>query len=351
VARFARCDGCAMVLLNRDIVFRLQERKRDKMDKIMNKGKIVLICTSLLLLSSCWFGSKDSQENAVDAPVGEILASMDGHSLITVGQFNDYYNQVIESQPGLKDLIAKNPNEVSGFKARLFENMLTEELAVAWTNKEGKHNDKDYQQARNNLLRMTERTLAMKVFSEAHKVTVSEADAKKFYDQNKTSPYLAHLFVAKAGGKKARAVSFGTAAAAQVFGKGLTPASFAKKAKDSKFKIEDLGIVSVQSRGIDPSLVLGIVRAKKAPAVIAVQGKDGKFYVVALDQKIDDIFRSFKDVKDLVVELVTNDKTQKHLAQELGKLKKKYNISLNEKFFKKPVAPASAQAPKKAASK
>jgi len=101
-------------------------------------------------------------------------------------------------------------------------------------------------------------------FIKGHPVTVSDADIKKYYDENKTKDY---RFLVSPAGLKAQGVNFAKDQdKAKKFLKKYNKAKkpdLNKMAKDEKLAAKDFGVVNSDSYMVDPDIRNAIMADQK----------------------------------------------------------------------------------------
>ena len=132
------------------------------MQKNLTLGVII---ASLLTLSACDTGSKkgDSAAPAAGkggsaAAAGDVLVTIGGKPSITVKEFEEYYEQMLEQQPQLKSFAQFMPD----LKQNVFNSMVGQRLIEHWAEEKKVDQQKEYQQDYNNAVENIKRALAFK---------------------------------------------------------------------------------------------------------------------------------------------------------------------------------------------
>jgi hypothetical protein len=315
----------------------------------MNK-KIVsfsIAVGSLVILSNCeweWFKPKpiiekkdetppaalapaDRKAGAV-APQGEVLLSIEGKPVITVPQFEEYKNNLLESQPQLKQLLAFMPDA----EREIFQSMANEKVLELWVSKNKIDQQADYQKDRRLGLEFLDRQLAIKYFQELYpkmnKVEATDADAKKWYDEKKDAT--PELLISR-GGVNAKGISFDTEADAKSFLEKVTKpgADLEQLAKDQKLTVKEFKQVGPQSFDVDTEIREKLAGLEKFPTTELIKTKN-KFWVVKAIGKEEQKYVPFEQVKDPIKQQL---KMQKLFTDEIEKLKKEFKFTENKAFF------------------
>ena len=83
---------------------------------------------------------------------------------------------------------------------------------------------------------------------------------------------------------------------------------------------------------------------KKVPTVELVKVNDSSYYVVSASDKSEPKYRAFDEVKASIEQRLNQQKQEQALEKEVEKLKKDYNVVVDEAYFNKKAATASAVA-------
>lgn len=299
------------------------------------------LVASLLVLSSCdWFkskpvleqsGSEVGEKNSMPAAVatGEVLLTINGKPVVTASQFEEYKNTVMEAQPQLKQMAAFIPD----LEEKLFESMEHEVALQQWLKDNKIDKEADYQKDRRMGIEFLDRQLAIKYFQDRYpkmsKVEVSDAEAKKLYDERKEST--PELTIAR-GGVNAKVVEFKTEDEAKAFlDKAKEAGNFAQVAKDQNLKVKELKKINEQSFDLETPVREKLLELKKFPSFDLVKGKDA-FFVVHATGKEENQYVPFDQVKEPIKQQL---KAQKLFGDELEKVKKGMNVKRNEAYFER----------------
>jgi hypothetical protein len=299
--------------------------------------QFLLLAAVIIFLPHCnWFGGQPTPTPApapepTPAPTtgavtgGDVLLTIDGKARITTNQFEAYKQTILETQPQLKQLIALMPDA----EYELFKSMKNEELLKDWVKKNNIDQKAEYKKDKQMIADFAERQLAVKYFQEAHPAKVSDADIRKFYEENKKQfPEL----MASRGGVKGQGISFSSAADADAFAKSAREKGFAVAAKESKAKIDEYKDVSVTSYELEAPLREKLSAVKKYPSIEVVTGKD-KTYVVNVTGKTDPEYVPFDEVKQRLEMYLQQQKMAENFTQELEKLERTMMTVENKNYF------------------
>lgn len=178
-----------------------------------NKKNIILsLLIGLLVLPGCdWFKTKHSccsSSHAIESSTGtgETLFSIKGRAVITSGDLEGYIDQIMSESPQVRDLLDAIPDA----KYNLFTGLVGEELLLEWARENHIQEKSEYKKDYALALRMLERQIAQKYFQEylMKKITVSEKEARDYYEANKDSMSELQIPSEDGGEKKAASRSF-----------------------------------------------------------------------------------------------------------------------------------------------
>lgn len=296
-----------------------------------------LTISLVVVLSQCGLGTKseesktESTSAAIDqaAGAGEVLLSIDGKPRITVERFENYVSTVLDAQPQLKQLIALMPDA----EMELFKSMANEELLQSWLAKNGIDQKESYKKDLQMITDFGKRQLAVKYFQEAHPVVISEAEVRKYYEENKKT--IPELMVSR-GGVTAQIASFDTPAAAQAFyakvkdGKG----DFEQAVKEAKGTVKSVAEIHEMSFDVDPAIRHKMSEVKKFPAIELVNSKD-KSWVIKATGKKEAQYVPFDQIKPRIEQFLQQQKMGELFTKELESLKSDFKVIENKEYFER----------------
>ncbi len=320
---------------------------------ISKSGFGVLAITSLMLLPSCgvidWVKDKmgggksmSSNESSIAADGSAEVASIAGKPLITATRLEKEKKDLIESNPQLKAMISYMDSRQ--FDRNLTEGLVNQEVVDRYVADNNINQTPEYKQEYERMMKSVRQMLNTKHFSQAFNVAISDADIQKFYDEHKTD--MPNIVVSR-GGVKAMGVMFESEAAAKEFMNKASGKEFKKVAKEAGLadKVKDFNLVNDQSLGMEPAVREKIVAMKKFPSVDMVKARDKAFWVVTATGKEEPKYREFEQVKAELAEHMKRERRMEVFEAEIQKLKAKYQIAINEEYFKEPAAqPAETMA-------
>lgn len=297
---------------------------------------VSLLFTPLLLalLPGCWplsesttvSTSEDSQTVIVADDGTPVLMKINGRPVITVKKIEDEFNHLLEENPNFKQVLAFMPEA----KLNFFEGMVSQQIIDEYVHRNRIDQSAAYQKELEKTIEQVRRMLNMNYFSERHPVEVSEAEMKKFYDENKDKhPEL----VQSQGGVKAEGVSFNNEDDAKAF---LAQAkesndSFEKAATEAGYgsQYRDFKLVNLQSMQVDPTLRAKIVKLTKFPTVEIINvGSD--WWVVKADSKVEAMYVPFDQVKAGLQEALKKQKQMEMFEKVIDTYKNEYGVEIDD---------------------
>lgn len=315
----------------------------------------LFLLSSVAILTNCdWLknaGCKDCPSHSrhasksVDANLsGETLLSINNKSVITADSFEEYWNMLIGEDPNAAAIASLYPN----VKADVFKNRLVpSQVILHWMHETKKSETPAFKQKLKAMVEMIEAQLAEQALQEeiVNSIDSSDEILNKFYEENKaTNPVFAQApFVSEPSGIKAETVKFTTEKSAQEFADKAKKAgaNLNSLAKEAKKEVNNLGIVSNQSR-IDFALKNKIESMEPNSVDVVSTGKNA-FEVVKTGSKQEGKWAPFEEVKSSVKQAYIQVKGTENFAKKIDELKKQYNVVENTEFFEKEKASKQAE--------
>lgn len=316
-------------------------------------NKLIIILIVLFGLGIGWyvfFAPKNSASTVTNATVrvenntsnsnsstnnravqGTPLVTQDGRTLISVESLSAEEEKIFKANPQLKKLSAyMGENEL---KRSLLQGLVSQEVMKEYINKQGIDRSGDYQADITAAYTDVERMINTKYFSQAFPVSVSDAEVRKFYDENKA--LMPNLVVSR-GGVTASAVTFNTEAEAQAFlekarGKNNLAAVAQEAGVSDRFV--DFKVVNEQSLSVDPSIKSAVMTITQFPTAQMVRTSDNKYAVIMATAKEETQYRPLEQIRTELKEYLEKEKQAEAIEKEINKLKQQYNIVVNEEYF------------------
>lgn len=286
---------------------------------------------ALLALAGCGHDScKHDGHSHGAAESTDVLLSINGKPAVTVGEFEDYKAKILEIQPQYKQMMAMMPEaEKVKIDQNLYENLVNQKVLQAWVEKNGIDGSPEYQKDLALIVDFAKQNLSVKHFQEKHPVTVTEADLKDFYEENKGKmPGLSQSL----GGVYAKGVKFESKEKANEFLAKAKNSSFDKAAKVANLKVEEFKDVNNRSFNLDMQVRKTLLAMDKFPSTQVVEtGKTA--WVVTGIEKSEPVYVAFDEVKDGLENMIKQQKQTEIIQAELDKLKKEYDVDANVGYF------------------
>jgi hypothetical protein len=301
-----------------------------------------LLVLPLVFLPGCkpldWFkDSSTSTNQASSGPAGQalsddVLVTINGKPVVTVESYEHDFDQLLEENPQLKQVLPFMPDARQNF----LQGLANQEIVNLYIADRKIDQRPEYKKDLERMQRSLVRVLNTKYFAAEHPVKVSDSDVHAYYDTNKDK--MQELVISR-GGVQAMGVQFEKEADAQAFMnkvKGKS-AQFMDIVKEQKLtdKVRDFKLVNKQSVGIDPVLRNKIASITSVPMIELVKVNDKTFWVINATALEEVKYRSFEEVKEPLRGLVEREKTNEALQLAIEAIKKDMNIVVNEDYFKK----------------
>ncbi len=309
-----------------------------------NKISLALMAVLVITLPSCapikWIKEKfgmSSNDNVVSVSTGddglvsegEVLVSMDGKAIISTKSLERDFEQLLEENPQLKSVLTYMPDA----KYNFLQGMVSQAVVDKYVEEKKIDQSAAYKEDMNRMMRSVRRMLNTKYFGLEHPVAVADADIEKFYNENKDS--MPDLMISR-GGVKAMGISFDKEDAARAFASKAKGRDFAKAAKEAGMadKVRDFKLVNSQSIGMDNAVKNKVAAMKQFPAVEVIRGDDKAFWVVNATEAQAPTYRPLEQVKSGLKQFIEKEQRMAVLDKEISQLKQKYQVSINDNFFK-----------------
>ncbi len=297
----------------------------------MNK-RFMVACSLVLLLGGCkkFSCKKDGQKK--EEPIiasEEILVSANGKPILKLQEFKQYVADATARDQQMAMMAQFMPD----FEEKMFEGGAYPRVIFnEWAKLNNIIDKEEYKQERAKAIRVIEDMLNQDHFIKAHVSEVTDADVKKFYDENKDKePGL----MVSAGGVEAKAVKFDKESKAKEFFDKVKAKSGNLEviAKEVNLKISDLGKVNKMSM-VSEAVKNEILGAKSFPSVLPIINDGGKEFLVVKVYKREPVqYRPFDQIKGQLKEHVMAHKMSETIQKVLPDYEKKYGISVNRSYF------------------
>ncbi len=295
---------------------------------------------SLGLLPGCeWFGGAKKATPATSGPIAAddtsaVIVTMDGKPVITEKRLQQVIEELVEAQPQYKVMLEMMDRKQ--LEQNIVDGLIKQEVIDHYVDVNQLQDTAEYQSKMDRVMKMARQMVNAEAFTKNIKVSVGEKDVKDFYDKNKD--VMPQLLLSR-GGVNAVGVEFENEADAQAFlNKAKTEfGSDLKKAADKSGKADrfkDLKLVNAQSIGMDPVVRAKITGYTKFPTLEVVKVSKDKVWVIKATEKEEPKYRPLEQIKDDLKAFLEKEKLQERINEEIEKLQKTYNVTVNEDYFK-----------------
>lgn len=331
-------------------VNRIIERIQMNSKKYSKNGAILAIASTLILLPNCGFidwikekfggGKKEDMGTMQMAPAAArlddgspVLVTIDGKPLITKNMLESEKKKLIESNPQMEAMISlMNEDQLN---RNLADGMASREVIRKYIQDRDIQNQEKYKKDFETAMNQIRDLLNTRYFMEDFSTQVSDAEVKKFYDENKDT--IPNLLLSR-GGIESVGVPFNNEQQARDFMAKVRTAKndLTAAARDAGLsdKMKDFQLVNDQSVGIEPELRDKVSEIKTIPSVHNFKvGKE--YWIVAALKKEEPKYRDLDSVKNEIKQLLEKDKTMKRVEEEVARLRNEYRIQFNDEFFSK----------------
>ncbi len=297
----------------------------------------------LLSLPACWWPFEDDKKTTTvtEQPVvqkvvepeltGEVVVTMGGKPIVTSNSLQEEKDKLIESNPQFKAMMAFM--DVKQFDRNLSDGLTNQAIVDRYVSDKGINKRAEYKKDLADGYKAVERMINTKYFSESFSVSVTDTEAKIFYDKNKD--VMPELLIAQ-GGVQAVGIEFDTKMKANEFlkkvktGKDLQAVAQSEGLSD---QVKDFKMVTQQSLGIDPKIKERVLGFKSCPTAEVVTLDDKTHVVVQGISKKDPEYRSFDQVKDGIKTYLEKEKRAEEFDKKIELLKEEYDVQVNEDYF------------------
>jgi hypothetical protein len=270
-----------------------------------------------------------------------VIISRNGKALLTEQQFNDFINQISEAENRVKMALDLDPDRT---RKDLYDAKERSIIIREYINDNKIRSTPEYVKEEQKMLEHIRDMLDYGKFIENHKIDVTDAEVKDYYDKNKET----QMRMAPAG-VRASGVQFETQALADVFAEKVRKAAdmdMVKVAEEEKARVQNFGIVNKDAAHVDKEVREKVETIKQFPSVEVIKAGDKKFWVVKLLSRQDAEYFPFDQAQSHIKQMLVGEKTNKMLEEKIPAYKKQYGIEEN-KAFVEPLSRKKEEAEKK----
>ena len=297
----------------------------------------LLLSTSIMVVAD----SKKLEKPAAPAvkPViksesDEVLIYKDGKPLFTTKDFENFLNDVKESDQRIGIMLEIQPESIlkDMLESRERSNVISE-----WAKANNIRQTETYKDKKAKLDAHVHDMLDSEAFLDKHPVDLKDAEVRDYYNKNKEQ------MVARLGGIETVGIYFNEEAKALDFLQKVEKASgkdLAKVANNEKIgcDIEEFGAINPQSYAVDDAIKKAVADIKTFPAVklVKVEAADCvKYWVIQAKEKRETEYMPFEEVSDRIKQMLQPAKVKDMLDARIPEYAKKYNIKKNDAAFDK----------------
>ncbi len=289
-------------------------------------------CMDMFKKDSVDVSTENNSSNDQSVLTGEWLMNIKGKPVITTDSLAVEKEDYLKSMPQLAE--AMKYIEPKEFDHYLLEGLMGQYIADEYITSNKIDQTPAYQAELKKLYRNMDRTLNAIYFNKQFSVTVSDAEARSFYEANKDK---IQGVIISHGGVAAQGIEFASLAEARAFVSQVKSVqnNFTKAAQEGGLidKIKDFKVVNAHSIGIDEQLRDKIAAIKTVPAVELIEA-NGKFWVVSAISKEEPKYIPYEQIKDRIKQQVEQTKRLELLEKKINELKQEYAVTINEDYFK-----------------
>lgn len=317
--------------------------RRIYMTILLKKRSLLTVATAVSVLSiipGCSLFDKKSKKSSVQSTAIDMsddqdsmtdnsaaIATASGKPLITKDRLEREKQVLIESQPQLKQMIAMMP--AGALDKNLTEGLINQEVIGFYVKDKGIDQSPTYKAELSRMIKSIPQALNVKFFTENITASISDSAVRSFYDANKDS--MPELVLSR-GGVLAQGISFATEQEAQAFLEKVNALNGdmqkAAQEMNNADQLQDFKQVNNQSVNVGAQLREKIMGITTFPTVKLLKADD-EFWVVKATGKEPLKYREFESLKDNLRQFLG----QKKMEEELARLRKEYNIVIDESFF------------------
>lgn len=309
--------------------------KNNNFSKVLTFGILpLLLLPACDLFKSNTGASLDETPAASGTRVSGAVIEFNGKPEITAQEFKDTIFLFMQAQPQLEQLLPILPREqIKQMFRQIAEGLRNEREIVKEVHALGLDNTAEYLKQEKQVMDAVKRDLAVRTYQNSilKEASISEADARKYYDENRAKPVFKRPpFMKSMGGVTAEIVTVNTEKEAKDLAEQAKSGNLDAAAKAAKKNVTKLDDVSFQTPNVDAALRNKLMTIKQFPTVDHVKGNDGKFYVFKAVKKTDEAFANFDEVKEQVKEVMSGERFNETLTQRIAQLNDKYKAEIND---------------------
>jgi|GEM_PF-660536 len=298
-----------------------------------------LLVGSLLVLTGC-FGEKEKKNDAVKVSEnvhtadgrGDLLLSIDGKPVLYSQDFEDQKAMALQSDQRLQMILQVMPDAEYDM---IFKSLEATHVLTEWVVREKLDQNPEFIKTLRQYQDAIYKQMCLKAYQDAHPLTVTEKEAKEYYEVNKDK--IQGLTITSAG-VETLCVKFADKEEAERFLHKVKDGS--KKHFDAAAQESHVTVIPmvINAEGYaDEVLKTVALSATKFPSKDMVKMTDGSYMVVGMIGKKDPEYHSFDlpEVKQGITQMCMSSKREEAQLADVKKLKKEYNVVEDRTYFDK----------------
>lgn len=303
-----------------------------------NSVSTILLAGSLLFLAGCIGDKKESksidkvQEAYLPTNRGELLLSIDGKPVLYVKDFEEQKAMAIQTEPRLQMILQMVPDAEY---TMIFKSLEAAHVVKEWVHRQGLDKTDEFKKSLHDIQEAFLIQMCMKAYQDAHPLTVTEKEAKEYYESHKDR--IQGLTISPEG----------IDVVCVKFDKKEEAERFVHKAKDGSKKHCEAAAKELQVT-ISPMVISeesyadeviknAALAATKFPSKELVKMNDGSYMVLGITGKKPAEYHSFDlpEVKKGITDMCMNEKRETTQLADIAKLKEEYNVVEDKTYFEK----------------
>lgn len=257
----------------------------------------------------------------------DAVITKNGKTVLTYGEFEAFIDDLKKADPNIEFYLKMDPS----IKAQLLDAKERQIIIDTVAQAMGAANDPEYKKEYEQGEKALREMLSQKFFVKKHVQEVTDADAQRYYQENKDTD---SMLVAVPAGVQAKGVKFASQAEAEKFAAQVKAENndITKAATPAKHAVQDFGSVTKMSMNVDPAVKAKILETAKFPAVDVVKAGDKEFWVVVSLRKQETQYRSLDQVKDAIKQRLNSKRIEEMFQTKVPQFEKEHKIEVNKKF-------------------
>lgn len=270
-----------------------------------------------------------------DELTGEVFITLNGKPVVTSDNVARDRETLLEANPQVKQILPfLPPEQLKQIDRSIAEGLKNQAIMDQYISDHGIDKTAAYQKEMRQGIRGIERMVNIKFFSKNLEVNVTDAEIRKFYDDNKD--LMPELMVSR-GGTKAMGIPFDSQEAARTFAEQISAENDLQKAAQAQNisdRVRDFGVVNQQSMIPEAAVKNAILGVNRFPSTQVVPVNDKNVWVITASEKENVSYQPFEEVKTGLKSYLEKVAFDKKFAEEMERLGTLYNVEIKADFLK-----------------